>query len=167
MASPKPLRLPAPPTAPRGKWIRQSGIPVRGFDFMNRFGDPIGVMRHLEPRLDFPDISSRFPKPRDPDAFYCKGGWPDTPQELVELTCENWRHNISPESFDFEVYRATTGDVSAALKFEVHAENLTDPVAVTVPVSFKQATKSTLEKAREFVEAARRLPMKGIAKGLG
>lgn len=167
MTSPKTLCLSAPPRPPRGKWIKQSGSRASILDHMSRYSDPMAATRNFDPRLGLADLSSHFPKPRDPDAFYWRGGKPQSPTDLVELTCENWRHNISPEVFSFEVYPTTTGDVSAALKFEIHGENLTDPVQITVRVSFKQNLKSTLEKGRELVEAVNGLPFLRTAKGQG
>lgn len=145
-ATKKSPQIPSPPPPPRGKWIERSALP---FDFMFGLGGPADIRHHLEPQLNLANLVT---KPRDPDAFYWKDGRPALPTNLIELTCKNWRHSVGEEIFDFEIYPCESAEATGAVKVEIHADNLTDPMQMTIPVSIKKISKSTFKAAQELID---------------
>jgi hypothetical protein len=117
-----------------------------------RFNDPLTtrVSNHF---LELPNL--RPPSPRDPDSFYWKGGRPSMAKSMIELTCENWRHSVGEEHFPFRITASNSESVSGAIQCEIHAENLTDPAMITLPVRIERATKSTLEHAQTLIARLR------------
>lgn len=148
------ITLPNPPSPPRGIWKEKiSHSASRMAEMMaGRFNDPFAtrVSNHF---LDLPNL--RPPSPRDPDSFYWKGGRPSIVKSLIELTCENWRHGIGNEHFLFRVTASNTEIVSGAIQCEIHAENLTDPAMITLPVRIERIPKSTLEHAQTLIARLR------------
>jgi hypothetical protein len=144
------VKLPNPPSPPRGVWTRKMNHPASRFAEMmgGRFRDPFAASVH-HPTLTLDRLHP--PKPRDPDSFYWKDGRPSVAKSLVELTCENWRHGVEDEHFLFRVDAANAESVSGAIQCEVHAENLSDPIVLTLPVRIERTTQSTLEHARTLV----------------
>lgn len=163
--TPNPLRMPSPPKPPQGRWVKKPGIQAGAMsDWMTRHFEPFGTM-HRDSRFDIPDLVPRMPPPQDPDRFYWKGGRPVTPCTTVELTCTNWRHSVGPQTFEFQVHRASVGDTSGAIRFEIHADNLSDPVQKTVPVTVKLKPQPTIDRARDFIDPMRLLGIKVKTKG--
>lgn len=143
-----------PPSPPRGVWKETMNHPARRFAEMatGRFRDPFAltIPSHF---LELPNL--RPPSPRDPDSFYWRGGRPSIAKSMIELTCENWRHGVGDEHFLFRVTASNSESVSGAIQCEVHAENLTDPAMITLPVRIERATKSTLQHAQRLVARLR------------
>lgn len=148
------ITLPNPPSPPRGVWTRKTNHPASRIAEMmaGRFNDPFAAtIRHHS--LDLNHL--RPPKPRDPDGFYWKGGRPSMPESLIELTCENWRHSVRDEHFLFRVNGSNPDSVSGAIQCEIHAENLSDPVMMTLPVRIERIAKSTFDHAQALVARLR------------
>jgi PIN domain len=148
------ITLPNPPSPPRGIWkekISHSASRVAEM-LAGRFNDPLTtrVSNHF---LELPNL--RPPSPRDPDSFYWKGGRPSMAKSMIELTCENWRHSVGEEHFPFRITASNSESVSGAIQCEIHAENLTDPAMITLPVRIERATKSTLEHAQTLIARLR------------
>ncbi|MXP25628.1 hypothetical protein GRI39_06180 [Altererythrobacter indicus] len=144
------VSLTNPPSPPRGAWTRKTSHSASRIAEMlgERFADPIAAtMRHSAVDLDY----LRPPKPRDPDGFYWKGGRPSFAKNVVELTCENWRHSIGDEHFQFLVTPSNSGNVSGAIQCEIHAENLSDPALLILPVRIELTSKSTLAYAKSLI----------------
>src|SRR5690606_36466918 len=85
------------------------------------------------------DFSLPLSRPQhDPEGFYYREDSQHyQPQETIELTTDLWRHGREPERFT--VYIDTDGEypASGAVIMRIHAANLTDSVAVTVPVNIQ------------------------------
>ncbi len=148
------IKLPNPPSPPGGVWKETNNRSVSRFaDMINgRISDPFANM--VRPSaLDLNHM--RAPTPRDPDGFYWKGGRPSTASTLVELTCENWRHNIENEHFPFRITASDDADVSGAIKCEIHAENLSDPLTMTLPIRIKRIARSTFDQAQTLIARLR------------
>lgn len=148
------IRLPNPPSPPRGVWTRKTNDPASRIAAMmtGRFDDPFAArVSHHSLGLDH----LRPPTPRDPDGFYWKGGRPSIAKSMIELTCENWRHNVGDEHFLFRVTASDAANVSGAIQCEIHAENLTDPAMMTLPVRIERVPKSTLEHAQTLIARLR------------
>ena len=152
-----PPSLSRPPSPPRGRWKvapQRGPIDLASLAYGNA-GDVIG--RIAQTRYPFenmiePLLPPRIPK-HDPDAFYWKDGRPITAREQIALTCDNWRHGVEAETFGFTLYAEDPNkDVTGAVRCEVHAENLSDPVVVTVPVTITRALHSVHEHALGLIE---------------
>lgn len=148
------IKLPNPPSPPRGMWIRKTNDPASRIAQMmaGRFNDPFAarVPHHL---LEMEHL--RPPSPRDPDSFYWKGGRPSIAKSVVELTCENWRHSVGNEHFLFRVTASNSDSVSGAVRCEIHAENLSDPVTMTLPVRIERIVESTFKRAQTLIARLR------------
>jgi len=144
------IRLPTPPLPPRGAWERKAtqSASLMHEMMMSRFYDPFGAHIDHHP-LNLGVLTPA--KPRDPDACYWKDGRPSVATNLVELTCENWRHSAGDEQFRFRVTASSTDNVSGAIKCEIHAQNLSDPVKMTLPVQIERIAKSTFDHAQTLI----------------
>ena len=155
--STKSVALPRPPTPPQGNWriVRKPG-PVDLASLAHLSNDDV-IGRFVQPRSPFEDSIRSLSPPHipkhDPDAFYWKDGRPITPREQISLTCDNWRHGVEAELFAFKLYPFEPDQaVSGAVRCEVHAENLSDPVIVTVPVTIDIVDAPTFDEAVSLVE---------------
>ncbi len=104
--------------------------------------------------------SFNVPK-HDKEAFYYDE-W--EPNELVSrgsLTCDLYRHQDDEELFELEVVFCQDGDVQAAVICTVHAENLTSPESVTVPVSKTMEVYSLFEDAKTMIDKCGESILKG------
>jgi len=138
------IGLPKPPNAPMGKWVSSQS---RAFESM--LGAPdrrfVGAENLLRPLTDRQFV-------RDSDKFYWKDRKPYHPEDIVQFECQTWRHNVELEYFPFEIF--VSGDaevVSGAIQCEVHAENLSTPISLTLPVRISSTECATIEKARELI----------------
>ena len=148
------IRLPTPPSPPRGVWTRKTNDPASRIAAMmaGGFNDPfVAAIRHPSLDLDY----LRPPKPRDPDGFYWKDGRPSIAKSLVELTCENWRHGVGDERFLFRITTSNSADASGAIRCEIHAENLSDPVTIALPVRIERIVESTFKYTQTLVTRLR------------
>jgi len=94
------------------------------------------------------------PPRRDPNAFYYKGGRPMMPATSFSLECDQWRHSLGDEQFFGEIFfdREADDEVRGALACAIHAENLSDPVTKTVPVTITITRASTRDRAEALIE---------------
>lgn len=94
-----------------------------------------------------PQIQQRH----EEEAFYFDDWSPDIPIRKGALTCDLFRHMMGEEIFEFEVIFPNDGDTRGAVLCTVHAENLTEPVSLRIPVSRMIAEFSLLDQAEEIV----------------
>jgi hypothetical protein len=94
------------------------------------------------------------PRPRDPDGFYYREWSSSVPVEQGALTCERFQHQSGPETFELEVVFADRQPHTAAIQVEVHAENLTHPVKLTVPVEQVVRTRKPIAELRAVLQQA-------------
>ena len=126
------LLLPSPPRPPKGKWTTGYGFPL--LRDMERLVERIG--QGSDP-FDF--AVAPYIKPltlrRDANAFYYKPNHSRTPSQSYSLECEQWRHGMTAEVFEGELWvEPDTSEVRGALEFEIHAENLHRPTKKVVQV---------------------------------
>jgi len=145
------LVLPRPPAAPKGHWKK-----VKTFGAMERIASLSEMARSFEPLVS---PTYRFPPPilpmtRETDAFYWKVGTrPVHPRHSTELTCQQWRHRSTPQSFEFEVVRfGDTTSRKGAFHVEIHAANLTDPVTKVLPIEIIAKAGDTWAEAEALIE---------------
>ena len=150
------IRLPAPPQPPRGRWSPKSPA-LRGFTAaISALADPRSGFKGLI----YPGLESSLLLPnanrnnrRDPNSFYYKPDRPTTPEQFISLECEQWRHGVEEEHFGGQVFFALDKQkVSGALVCEVHAENQSAPVRMTVPVQICIKRLKSADQARLLVQ---------------
>jgi PIN domain-containing protein len=128
-----PTGLPPPPPAPTGEWQ----LTLSGLENFARLQKLVRKMAPALPTRDFlPSIHTLTPPPkRDPNAFYYKPSRPQHAAAEFTLECQQWRHGLEPELFVGEIHlTGSPTSISAALQCQIHAENMSDVVQVTVPV---------------------------------
>ena len=146
-------RLPKPPTIPSGRRI--VGLGLEAVKTMEELERSIGFARStgfVQPLLpDLPDLL-RSPN-HDPNAFYWRRGRPSGPSAEFQFECHQWRHGLEPQLFDGEIsFDDELDEVKGALECRIHAENLSDVVALTVPVKLNIKRASTYDRAKAMVD---------------
>ncbi|AXO16505.1 PIN domain-containing protein [Thalassospira indica] len=146
------LALPRPPKPPRGEWTTSwAGDAVRSLATMMAWSnDPFGLNSPHSSLADRLHLATQV-SARDPDGFYWKEGKPLIPKSEIALTCENWRHGLEPELFDFRIVPAGDEKITGAIECEIHAENLTDPFRIKIPISIELVEQSTHDVARNLL----------------
>ena len=96
---------------------------------------------------------------RHPEAFYFDDWPPEVPVRTGALTCDLFRHQNGTEAFQMTVVLPEEGDATGSVLCTVHAENLTKPETLRVPVrrtverfdlaEIAEAMVSELRNARE------------------
>ena len=153
------IGLPTPPRPPRGrrslKSSSLSGLTTVMSTLANsrvRMGglfDP-----HLERTMILPNARNNH---RDPNAFYYKPNRSTTPEKSFSLECEQWRHGTEEKCFSGQLFFELDKEkVSGAVVCEVHAENLSSPVRMTVPVQISIKRLKAADRARLLVRDLRR-----------
>jgi hypothetical protein len=141
----KSLGLGRPPRPPQGMWERRNSV-LQAFESMGAlrsYSSPLSALR-------IPPLHSR----RDPNAFYWKPSRPEIPASGFSLECEQWRHGVDAELFEVELYfDKTQMSVSGLLECRIHAENLSQVVALGVPVRIKISEVRAYETVSAIVEA--------------
>ncbi len=124
------LRLPPPPKPPQEEEILNK----------LRYQDSIFPYQPILP-YHLPSYSSNVENRRDPNGFYYKPNRSEMPVESFCLECEQWRHGTDAEDFAGDIFvDPSLNKISGALECVIHAENLSNPVRIVVPV------KITVEK---------------------
>ncbi|WP_316188843.1 hypothetical protein [Bradyrhizobium sp. SZCCHNS1054] len=142
--------LPKSPQAPRGLWAPKGFAGLAALQRAALFGvSPVTTFDMGSMMADIHRVSNI--QKRDPNAFY----WKPRPPKLIPVTqfvyeCQQWRHGTEPETFwghiDFDL---TDETISGAIECEIHAENLTTPAKLLVPV------RLTIRKESVFALAER------------
>lgn len=96
-----------------------------------------------------------IPKARDADAFYWRNGR-DGPADRLELECATWRHKRDPERFRFTINSARSAAVRGAVIATVSADNVSEPMTVTLPVRIAFETAPLENDAERMVQAFER-----------
>ena len=149
------IGLPAPPQPPRGRWSPKSPALRELPGGLSALANSLSGFNHfiypgLEPSMP-PPILSRDNR-RDSNAFYYKPKRPTTPKQSFSLECEQWRHRTGEEQFSGQLFFDLEKQrVSGALVCEVHAENLSSPVRVTVPVEISIKRLKAADQAQLLV----------------
>ena len=131
---------------------------ARQHEEMRRLVDPLGLNKTalgIEPVFRGPPIHSLLPSrppKHDPEAFYYDD-WPsDCPVESGALTCDLWRHQSGAQPFDLEVHADAESRNGGSLRFEVHAENLTQPIMVRTKIIVSDSDVNTYAEAQKLIE---------------
>ena len=153
------LRLPSPPRPPRGQWkpapssldLLSGNIPNIASALSSELLFPQSI---LGPDLAFPvgPLDSR----RDPNVFYYKPSRPRDPVESFSLECEQWRHGTDEKHFDVQVSAdLAEDDIRGAVECSIHAENLSAPFRLVIPVRITIKRVSPRNRAEQLIEDLR------------
>lgn len=151
------ISFPEPPKPPKGTWRVSAPswdqIIASQSAFQNmfsRFRDPQTLRIHA-PTVALPGHAN---SPRDPNEFYYKPNHPWNPVESFSLECEQWRHRAGEEYFTVHLFfDLDKENIRGSLTCEIHAENLSAPVKMVVPVKILVKRLKALEYASGLIEA--------------
>jgi len=150
-------KFPKPPTHPKGKWVQYNPIQdaIKSASILDRFQEiqnPLASIRAFE-NHNVP-ILPAFPKKRDRNAFYWKGGKPSTFRRSWIFESEEFRHKTDPEIFEIETVVPNVKKYeTAAVQFRVTAKNLPKPFEFTLPIRITYEECDTEAKAMELVKS--------------
>jgi hypothetical protein len=142
-----------PPTVPRGSWATVLASQLGTFDGLQKFRSEFGLATAstvMRAKNLLRGLSQ--PEPHDPNRFYYKPKRPCFPSEQFSLECQQWRHGIEPHQFVGQIHFDEVAEsISGAIECRIHAENLSQSAAKTVPVRIRVRHVSALEIAEEMV----------------
>nr|WP_315051726.1 PIN domain-containing protein [uncultured Brevundimonas sp.] len=134
------LDMPPVPPKPGPREITLSALAIAGLD---------RPMPSISPAL------MGIPKGREADAFY----WRDSrgePGDRLEVECASWRHKREPERFRFAINCAPADSVRGAVIATLSADNVSEPLTVTLPVRIGFESAALEEDAERMVQAFER-----------
>lgn len=103
-------------------------------------------------------------KGRDADAFYWRTGR-EGPVGRMELECASWRHKRDPERFRFKVNGSDASPIRGAVIATLSAANVSEPVAITLPVRIAFEERSLEDDADKMVRSFERaMARDGVAR---
>ncbi len=106
----------------------------------------------FEPRALLSDLSS-VNYPREPNTFYYAPEFPDDPTQSFSLECKQWRHLAGDTYFEGEIFVGHgPEEVRGEVECVVHADNLSNPFRVAVPMRIAVQERDTMAAARSLVE---------------
>ena len=154
------LRLPSPPQPPRGRW--RLVHPSPSLPWLNNPQSagmlPPDVLS--QSTFDIPEMVSPIDLldiGRDSDELYYKTDRPTEPVISFALECEQWRHRIDDKYFHVCVSIEHNQDrVRGAIECSIHAENLSAPRQVIIPVRVSLNRISTNAHAKSLIEELKR-----------
>ncbi|TXI24950.1 MAG: hypothetical protein E6Q67_01740 [Roseateles sp.] len=143
------LALPRPPTAPKGRWVKQH---------VSSIGEAIARMAALDDlTINVPKTLSVTPfrgAARDPNGIYFKVGARGDPRSHIEYECAQWRHAQVAHDFEFSVwFPVEPGLYAGVIKVAVHAANLTQPARGQLPISITVHAASCVDTATAMIDA--------------
>ena len=153
--------LPSPPRVPVGRWTGPFGQlssmvgGMEGLASLHRSAvalssDGLQTPSYLPGAI----VSARH----DPNGFYYKPHRPTDPTDIISLECEQWRHKSDAEDFEFLVFfDHDEQETDGAIECEIHAENLTTPVSLIVPVRIRTTRTDMAPVARELARRLRHM----------
>jgi hypothetical protein len=147
----KRAELPRAPRPPRGKW--------NVTNLAEELNRSLRAIRELSfTTLPNPDYSvpllANPSRGRDPNAFYWTPERPMTPQSSFSLECEQWRHSLEARQFGGEICLEPYNTIlTGALECQIHAENLSRPAEMRIPVRIRVKTVRVFPMAEKLVES--------------
>lgn len=103
-------------------------------------------------------ILPHSPPAHDPEAFYFDDWPPGARVQTGALTCDLFRHRNGTEAFEVTVVLPEEGDAAGSVLCTVHAENLTKPVTLRVPVRRTVERFDLAETAEAMVSELKNAP---------
>jgi hypothetical protein len=149
------LDLPRPPKVPSGTWTNRP-LGFGHLDALESMQRYLGYSRGVDEMTSFPrhlltpDVRNLR---RDKNAFYYKPKRPLGPVDEISFECEQWRHAIDPEVFAGHItWDDDLAEIKGALECQIHAENMSDPTNLIVPVRIQVSTERAFERAKDRVD---------------
>lgn len=93
------------------------------------------------------------PPKHNSEAFYADDWDRYTPSKTGAYVCDLFRHRREEELFDLELFFPEDGEAKGVVICSVHAENLTEPVELRIPVSRSIDQVDLIEHAEALVAA--------------
>ena len=152
-------RLPSPPRPPHGEWksapssvsLLGAHIPAVSSFLTDNLGHPPFITR---PGLALPVGASA--QRLDPNEFYYKPSRPMEPVESFSLQCEQWRHDIGDHKYLVTLTQVSANlsedNVKGAIECSIHAENLSAPHRLIIPVRITIKRVSARNHAERLIE---------------
>lgn len=158
------VHLPPPPVAPKGRWVINHG-PLA--ELQRTVGQSHGLRIFDHPALQVSRLL-RMSKD-DPNDFYFRGGRPSGEVKQIELTCQQWRHQMGDEPFRLGLHWQVNEEklVKGSLRVDVRAANIADMVSKRFPVRLSFTEESTFDEASALIELLSRLPGMIAFGGIG
>jgi hypothetical protein len=142
---PKDVSLPLPPAAPKGEYLFETFARNAQYGFGQ--SDFAAALRNSVP--DYSGIRSSFAK-RDRHEFYRRED-DEKPVTAASFTCEEFRHQRTPEVFNLWVVVPIQNEIiEARLHIRASARNMTSPIDLYVPISVQSEIQSTYEIGRSW-----------------
>ncbi len=91
------------------------------------------------------------PPKHDPEAFYADDWDRYTVSTRGAYVCDLFRHRREEEAFDLELFFPEEGEAKGVVTCSVHAENLTEPVELRIPVRRTIEEVDLTEQAEKLV----------------
>lgn len=169
-------QLPPPPPAPAWKWILKLTNHHDGVkEAKSQHNEPQNGLRDVLSSLDLnapfkqigrfaaqdrellilnmPDFVDRMRPVEEPDAFYWRDTPSDVPAPTLKLQCKHWRHNVKLEEFGGLIaFDPKEARIKGAVEFEIHAENLSEPIKKKIKVRISKQTSEVTECANRLVD---------------
>lgn len=140
------VKLPAVPSAPKGRWESAWSLAERG---------PLSRAMPFHEMYSIPR-DSFLPPPlskRDRNGFYYSNRG-DTPKNYVSLECEEWRHQVDSEQFSLFAYVGNQPtEMIGAVEVRIDANNLAQPITKTFTLKIKIEEADSFPLVREMITA--------------
>lgn len=129
---------PPPPIAPKGGWVSV----VTGINLQPVYERSLPI---------FPIYEKH-----DRYAFYWKNGRPSGYRESLTLECDEFRHQVEPETFDFLIYVPPSVQIKkGALTCRVTAKNLPTPFEYILPIAITYDQGAIIKQAEYLLNLMR------------
>ncbi|MCJ2059526.1 hypothetical protein MKL09_23670 [Methylobacterium sp. J-048] len=144
--------LTSPPKPPSGVYAPEGGMGASIFDAVRSIGNSDAFQGSGLPAIPLYK-SLAGSSTRDPYGFYFHPRH-DEPSAEWELRCEQFRHQLDPENFDWRVLMESDGSemVRGVIRVRVSAANIPSPVTLNVPVQIRRRRVSTLDEAMAAID---------------
>ncbi len=146
---PKDLIIPAPPQAPKGKWVRESHFE----EILQSVSQFSNLACLTSPNLSA-NFATKYSPPKDKYKFYHKPkGLPIAPKIRV-YECEEFRHRVKVEIIELVLSCPEDKSINAGiLKCLLTAKNLPIPYTKNIPISIEYQRMDTLASAMQCIKA--------------
>jgi len=143
------ISLPSPPQPPTGRWVDYIGEGLSG----RRFADLLPPKIQDLAAFQLPFLAG---KATDRHGFYWKPRRPVSPEQVCALECQEFRHQVEPESFHLGIFvpSVLTAE-NGSIECRVTARNLPKPVVFNVPLRIQYVVHSTMERVEQALRQQR------------
>jgi hypothetical protein len=144
------LSIPDAPKPPKGTWKTTSKL-----HGLHGFQDLVGLASLGRSNFDYGNmpVLSGLKSQRDQNAFYWKPERPSNPVKTVVLECQQWRHQIGEELFNFVLCaELKLGQVRGVLELRIDSANMTETFDQRVNIKITVNPISPLAYSQNLVQ---------------